>query len=171
VQTIHLSPSKIGNGTNSSAVITYHVSIRHSPHTLNSHTRSSSETPGLALLSSSVPSELYERGACLLDVEKDYTKKKKIKRGQKEKETEWIPCVAYTPDSSGLRSSLVTNRTTMREQAWNRVAVGCFGGCSARDTTVVRILEYPRINESCEFLLDFHLINFDGPILCVVCLI
>jgi len=48
VQAIHLSPLKIGNGTNSCAVITYHVSIRHSPHTLNSHTRSSFETPGLA---------------------------------------------------------------------------------------------------------------------------
>ena len=88
MQTIHLSPSEIDNGINSSAVITYHVSICHSPHTLNSHTRPSSETPGLALLSSSAPSELYERRACLLDVEKDYTEKKEIKRGQKEKEAE-----------------------------------------------------------------------------------
>jgi len=38
-----------------------------------------SKHPDSPLLSSSAPSELYERGACLLDVEKDYTEKKKDK--------------------------------------------------------------------------------------------
>lgn len=111
--------------------------------------------------------------------ERLYRGKKKDKTREKEKEsgTEGergrvnTLCGAHTPDSSGLRSSLVTNRTTVREQARNGVAVGQFGGCSGRDTAAVRILEYPHINESCEFLLDFHLIIFDGPILCVVGLI
>lgn len=168
MQAVYLSPSEIDSGTNSSAVITYHVSIRHSPHTLNSHTRPSSETPGLALLSSSAPSELYERRACLLDVEKDYTRKKNETGAETERDRVNTLCGIHSWLIRLTFLSLVTNRTTMREQARNGVAMGRFGECSGRDTAP--LYEYPHINESHEFLLDFHLIIFDGSILCVVCL-
>lgn len=180
MQTIHLSPSEIASGTNSSAVITYHVSIRHSPHTLNSHTRPSSETPGLAPLSSSAPSELYERRACLLDVGEDYTRKKKKDKTRIEKERGRVntlcgihPWLIRLTFLSRDESNNDEGASSERGRSWGGKgrARGRFGGCSGRGTAVVRTLEYPRINESCEFLLDFHLIIFDGPILCVVCLI
>lgn len=83
--------------------IAYHVPrFCHSSHALNSHTRPSSETPGLGLLSSSAPPELYEHRACLLDVEEDYTKKKKKKKTEGTCETDgdggWSEyLVRYTP--------------------------------------------------------------------------
>lgn len=68
-----------------------------------------------------------------------------------------------------LRDSLVTNRTTMRvRQARGNGVARWFGGCSApRYTAVTRVPANPRINEpECEFLPDFHLIIFDGPLCC-----
>lgn len=64
-----------------------------------------------------LPSQLYKRRACLLDVEEDYMKKERKREKATDRKTKRVseylvwPC---TPDSSGLRSSLVTNRTQRR---------------------------------------------------------
>lgn len=165
MQTVHLSPSEIGSAQlNSSAVITYHISISRRTLLIPTHVRLPKH-PDSPLLSSSTPSELYERRACLLGVEKDYTKKKDKAGTEGERDRVNTLC--------GIHPWLIRLTFLSRDESNNdegasleRGGSGGFGGCSGRDTAVVRTLEYPRINESCEILLDFHLIIFDGQILC-----
>lgn len=115
------SPSARGEPRgNSSALIAYHVPrFRHPSHAFNSHTRPSSETPGPRALCRRVLPRNFTSAVHVCPTLRKIIRKKKERERAGERETErervseYLGAV-YTPDSSGLRSSLVTSRTTMR---------------------------------------------------------
>lgn len=135
-----------------------HGAIRHSPHALNSHTRPPCETPGLRPFVIECSLETL-RAPCMSDRRRERLCEKKKERErdrQREKrgESEYFAWRIYTPDSSGLRSSLVTNRTTMREQTRESTdGDGTIRGMlRPRYYRIIRTPEYPGINEPCKFL-------------------